>query len=61
MCTQNEIKSDTEKHQVKDPDTEQESKEIMTDLHFSEIKGALIKHIYFQQVRYTICKCVFFF
>uniref|UniRef100_A0A6J0TP60 SMC5-SMC6 complex localization factor protein 1 isoform X1 n=2 Tax=Pogona vitticeps TaxID=103695 RepID=A0A6J0TP60_9SAUR len=46
---ENEIKSDTEKHHVADADTEQESKEVMADLHLSEIKGALIKHIYFQQ------------
>ncbi|KAJ7335768.1 hypothetical protein JRQ81_013709 [Phrynocephalus forsythii] len=46
---ENEIKSGIENHQEKDPDTEQQSKRTMADLHLSEIKGALIKHIYFQQ------------
>ncbi|XP_042305139.1 SMC5-SMC6 complex localization factor protein 1 isoform X2 [Sceloporus undulatus] len=46
---ENEIRSDLEKYQENNLQSEQELKEMVTDTHLGEMRRALIRHIYFQQ------------
>ncbi|XP_062985665.1 SMC5-SMC6 complex localization factor protein 1 isoform X2 [Elgaria multicarinata webbii] len=46
---ENEIKSDIEKCQGNNLKAEQESREMMANVHLGEMRSTLVKHIYFQQ------------